>query len=383
MKRNVLSLLLALIMVVGCIFMIAPATKAAEETQQSAHDIAQAALDSATDGTVIELEAGATYGILMLRPVEGNANTVAVDYRGATYRTELERVVSNLTIKGNGATVGAILLFAGYDNETNTYCYIDVTNLTIENVVFSAGLAPYGSHSYAGSVFINLVDTKFNGITVKDCTLTGSNNKLQLVYAYGHSNLATDNTYAKNLTITGCTVDGVCRLAELREIENVTITNNTIKNTTQHGILLSANKDQFYSGNVVVSGNTASGIHERFLRAANLTNASVTVTDNTVTDYAGADDDFIKVTEYTELVFSGNTATPKDETRTLITTPEQTVVETPEDPTEDPTEEPTEEPSDVDDTDEKAAKSPIQEPLKSIIVFIIKFFKKLLALLGL
>ena len=58
--------------------------------------------------------------------------------------------------------------------------------------------------------------------------------------------------------------------------------------------------------------------------------------------------------------------------------------ESTEAPTEIPTEAPTEEPTEVlDDTDAKAAKSPIQEPLKSIIVFIIKFFKNLLAYLGL
>lgn len=89
--------------------------------------------------------------------------------------------------------------------------------------------------------------------------------------------------------------------------------------------------------------------------------------------------------------------TATDTTEDTTQEPSEEATEEPsEEPSEDPSEEPSEEPSEaptetpteepteeMDDTDAKAAKSPIPEPYKSILVFIIKFFKKLLAFLGL
>jgi hypothetical protein len=51
-----------------------------------------------------------------------------------------------------------------------------------------------------------------------------------------------------------------------------------------------------YSGTVTISGNTAYGIKDRFLRMAGAGDATVIIKDNTVTAYKGADADFIKVT---------------------------------------------------------------------------------------
>ena len=50
------------------------------------------------------------------------------------------------------------------------------------------------------------------------------------------------------------------------------------------------------NGTVTVSGNTAYGIKDRFLRMAGAADATVIIKDNTVTAYKGADEDFIKVT---------------------------------------------------------------------------------------
>ena len=91
---------------------------------------------------------------------------------------------------------------------------------------------------------------------------------------------------------------------ELRGTENVTITNNVIKNTYEHGMLLAG---AGYSGNVTITGNDAYGINDRFVRMAGAENATVVISGNTITNYLGGDADYIKVTDASNVVI--NTAT--------------------------------------------------------------------------
>jgi len=287
---------------------------------------AQAALDHAVSGTTIMLAPGVDYGTLYLRPVAGQANTVTdCDY--LVYRNEMLRKVENLTIVGApGATVDAIVTVAGYVKDSGSTGYVvDIQNLVIDSVEFTDAHTN-APHSYASPVFIDLSYINVNGLTVKNCKLIGNNNKMNFVYFYGSGNPSnsTFETAAKNITITGNTVDGIARLCELRQTENVTITNNTIKNTALHGMLLPVDGGT-YSGNVTITGNTADGINERFVRMAGTGAANVVIKNNTITNYLGEDDDYIKVTDTTAApVIENNTITyahkvsGADEVKTIL-----------------------------------------------------------------
>ena len=262
---------------------------------------AQSELDNAIANTTIYLKPGVNYGTLLIRPVAGAANTTTdCDY--LVYRNEMLRTVENLTIVGaEGATVDAIEVEAGYvENSGSTGYVVDIKNLVIDSVVFT-DKHTNAPHSYAAPIFFDLTYTNVDGLTVKNCKLVGDNEKMNFVYFYGSGNPSnsTFETAAKNIVIENNTVDGIARLCELRQTENVTITNNTIKNTALHGILLPVDNGT-YSGNVTITNNVAEGINERFVRMAGAGDAVVVIKDNTIIDYKGTDADIIKVTDYTD-----------------------------------------------------------------------------------
>ncbi|MBQ8742840.1 MAG: hypothetical protein IJZ03_05685 [Clostridia bacterium] len=262
---------------------------------------AQAALDNAVAGTTIQLQPGVNYGTLLLRPVDGNANTTTslneADGEGLTgYRNEYIRKVENLTIIGApSATVDAIKVESGYIVGSGSSCnLVDVKGLVIDSVEFTdkADCAP---HTYSAPIFFNLTWTDVDGLTVKNCKLIGNDDKVNFVYFTIDGSSAFDGV-ASNVTLTGNTVDGIARLCELRQTENVTITDNVIKNTVLHGILLPVHNGS-YTGDVTITGNTAVGINERFVRMAGAGDANVVIKDNTILNYKGEDADYIKVTD--------------------------------------------------------------------------------------
>ena len=268
---------------------------------------AQAALDNAVVNTTIELKPGVNYGTLYIRPVAGAANTITdCDY--LVYRNEMLRKVENLTIVGApGATVDAIEVISGHIEGSTGYV-VDIKNLTIDGVVFNDTYThPNTAHKYSSPLFFDMSYINVDGLTVKNCKLEGDNAKMNFVYLYGSGNPAnsTFETAAKNITITGNTVDGIARLCELRQTENVTISNNTINNTYLHGMLLTVDGGT-YSGNVTITDNYAEGINERFVRMAGAEDAVVVIKDNLIKGYKGADEDFIKVTDGTNVTIENN-----------------------------------------------------------------------------
>ena len=265
----------------------------------------QKAVDEAVANTTIRLEPGVNYGTILIRPVEGAANTISgCDY--LIYRNEMLRNVENLTIVGaKDATVEAFKVVAGYIEGSTAYV-VDIKNLVIDGVEFTDKFSnpPY---TYAAPIFINTSYTNLDGLTVKNCKLIGNNPKMNFVYFYGSGNPSnsTFETAAKNVTITNNTVEGIARLCELRQTENVTITNNTIKNTALHAILLPVDNGT-YSGNVTITNNTAESINERFVRMAGAGNAVVVIKDNVIVNYQGTDADYIKVTDGTNVTDENN-----------------------------------------------------------------------------
>ncbi len=262
---------------------------------------AQDALDNAEKGTTIKLAPNVNYGTLYIRPVTGNSNTITdCDY--LVYRNEMLRKVEDITIVGApGAVVDAFEVVSGHIEGSTGYV-VDINNLVIDSVEFNDTYTN-APHSYAAPVFFDLSYINVDGLTVKNCKLIGDNDKMNLVYIYSSGKVAFDNI-AKNITLTGNTVDGIARLCELRQTENVTITDNVINNTALHGMLLTTNEGT-YSGNVTITGNVANGLGDRFVRMANAGDAVVVIKNNTLNAYMGKDADYIKVT-------NGNNVTIED-----------------------------------------------------------------------
>lgn len=275
---------------------------------------AQKALDNAIPGTTIQLVSSVNYGTLYLRPVDGQANTKTSFNEGdnvvyTIYRNEYLRTVENTTIIGaDGATVDAIVVNSGHVEGT-TCNLVVIKNLVIDSVEFT-DKHTNSPQSYAAPIFVDLSYADVDGLTVKNCKLIGNNDKMNFVYFYSSRKVAFDNV-ASNIIITGNTVDGIARLCELRQTENVIITDNVIKNTALHGVLLAVFGGT-YGGDITITGNTADSIGDRFVRMAGAGDANVVIKDNTITKYLGKNAYFIMV--------EGGTLTTEDNTITYGST---------------------------------------------------------------
>ena len=80
-------------------------------------------------------------------------------------------------------------------------------------------------------------------------------------------------------------------------------------NVANRNILLPVNSGCTYTGNVTITGNTSNNAKERFVRMAGAGDAVVVIKDNIINNYLGADSDFIKVTDGTNVTIENNTFT--------------------------------------------------------------------------
>ena len=284
---------------------------------------AQAALDNAAAGAIIKLAPGVDYGTLYLRPVAGTAPTKEVDWVGNNYRYETYSLYENLTILGAaGATVDAIKIEGGtyYNTEHSqsaTYpimlSLVELKNVVIDGVTFT-GNGGYDPQGHGNVINLSGNNIKVDGLTLKDCVLENAANNARLLYKTEATTTVHTYTYGgetftfsptlKNITVTGCTFNGGYMGMELRETENLTITNNVF-NVADRNILLPVNTGCTYTGNITITGNVSNNAQERFVRADGTGDAVVVIKDNTLMNYMGADSDYIKVT-------GGNNVTIED-----------------------------------------------------------------------
>ena len=297
----------------------------AEITHATNTEAAQAALDNAAAGTTIQLHPGVNYGTLYLRPVAGSHATKEVDWLGNNYRYETYSLFENLTILGaEGATVDAIKIEGGtYYNTAHSQSQlypvmlslIELKNVVIDGVTFT-GKGGYDPQGYGNAVNLSGNNIKVDGLTFKNCVLNNSENNARLLYktegtttvhnyAYDGENY-TFSPSLKDITITGCTLNGGYMGLELREAENVTITNNTF-NVADRNILLPVNTGCTYSGNITITGNVSNDAKERFVRADGTGDAVVVISNNTLNNYKGADADYIKVSNGNNVTIENNT----------------------------------------------------------------------------
>jgi len=283
---------------------------------------AQDALDNAKKGDVIQLVPGVNYGTLTFRR---NADSKVVDIGdigGDAAGNEKYSRYEDITILGaEGATVDQITFQNGREKENAIWNYIDVKNLTIKNVTFTGeDIAVKISDGF---------DIAIDGLSLIDCKMSDADGADRFVYqprsGYESINDKKTGKYVmttgvKNLTITGCEVIGAHQVIEARPMENITITNNTFKGIKARDILLGATSDS-YAGTIDISGNKSIGGQERFVRGSGIGNATLVITNNIITDYAGEDDNYINVEGANgTTTVNGNSATAVDATRTLTVT---------------------------------------------------------------
>ena len=285
---------------------------------------AQQALDNADKGTTIQLQPGVNYGTLYLRPVADSPATKVVDWQGNNYGWETYSCFENLTIVGaEGATIDAIKVEGGtyyHTEHSQSAIYpvmlslVELKNVVLDGVTFT-GKGGYDPQGYGNVINLSGNNIKVNGLTLKNCVLNNSQNNARLLYKTEsttpiHTYIYGGETFTfspsmKDITITGCTFNGGYIGLELRETENVTITNNVFE-VGDRNILLPVNSGCTYTGNVTITGNTSKNAKERFVRMSGAGNAVVVIKDNTILNYNGADADYIKVTDGTNVTIENN-----------------------------------------------------------------------------
>ena len=274
----------------------------------------QAALDNAVKGTTIQLMPNVSYGVVYLRPSANEGVTKVVDWVGNNYRYETYSLFEDLTILGaEGATIDAIEIEGGtyYNTEhsqSETYpimlSLIELKNVLIEGVTFT-GNGGYDPQNHGNVINLSGNNIKVDGLTLENCVLDNEENNARLIYktesttaVHKYEYDGAEYTFSptlKNITVTGCTFNGGYMGLELRETENVTITNNEF-NVADRNILLPVNTGCTYTGTITITGNVSNGAAERFVRGDGIGDATLVITGNTINDYVGEDLDYIKVT---------------------------------------------------------------------------------------
>ena len=298
---------------------------------------AQAAIDNAVPGTTIRLQPGVDYGTLVFRQNARSSTVVDItDAGGDAAGNEHYSRYEDITIIGaEGAIVDQIDFKVGWIDGHEGASYVDIKNLKVQGVTFSGEKTAFNLEGSKGGAL------GIDGLTIEDCKMTDDGDDrfvFQQISGYKILNDKTNSVYVmttgvKNLKITGCEVTGAYMVIESRAMEDLTITNNVFSGIKERDMLITSDitnhPDKTYTGTITITGNTADSSEERFIRASlNLCDANVVITGNSITNYKGAEDDYIKVEGVGAgtLTISGNTATPADSSRTLTTYPVQQVI---------------------------------------------------------
>ena len=234
---------------------------------------AQSVLDKLDGYATVKLGAG-TYDTLYLRPAKGNANTALKD-GVANYRT-----ITGLTIVGGeGVTVKGIKV--GSDVNLSNDDFVEVNNLTIQNVTFTSNGSTNGFEATAGRSAVN-------GVTMDGCKMTAGEGFEQ---TGDEGNLYKSKIHVSNVVIKNCKVDGIYRLATFDTVTNATIEGNKIDKVTGHGILFGTATANGIDGALVIKNNSADGLTCRFLRMDRVApTASLNISGNNITNYNNQDD---------------------------------------------------------------------------------------------
>ena len=274
----------------------------------------QAALDSAKDGLVINLEPGVQYGVVYMgRPTKDNNTTMYCkthDFTttdAAAFKAHLNNgeyhyspyyttTLKNLTIKGaEGATIAGLVATSNYatngydyvlDAQSNYYC-----TLILENIVFS-------DVAFTGKLDINTsdADSVYDGITFDNCTFTTGGtaeaNGAAIRY-YNESN----NGNVKNIVVNKCAFTNCRQGVYVHHVNGVTVTNSSFENTGHNAIALQGHHGYVNLKNVVITGNTFANIADRIIRFNNIgADSNITITNNVANNSGDDNKEVIKAT---------------------------------------------------------------------------------------
>ena len=253
----------------------------------------QDALDAATSGTTIQLEAGVNYGTLYIRPTKSNGTvmycsdgglsdtniheyttTNAAEFiahraeTGYHYTPDYTTTLSNVTIVGaEGATVAGFVITSGHkvgpahdyvldkdcDAGSAYYSTLYISNLTFKNVNFT------------GKVDINTsdADTAYDGVTFDGCTFTTggtASSNGQAIRYYNESN----NGNVKNIVVNDCTFTTCYQGVYVQNVNGITVTDSTFNTTGHNAIAMQGTAVDLK--NVVIAENTFNNIGDRVIR---------------------------------------------------------------------------------------------------------------------
>lgn len=260
-------------------------------------------MDAATDGDIIILDAGVSYGtVYMGRPTKYNDTEANNDESTPKYTTTLK----NVTIVGaEGATIAGLVATSGYvygdvydyvldkdyDSGSAYYHTLHMENIKFSNVAFT------------GKIDINTSDatSTYNGITFEDCTFTTGGTASASGSAIRYYNEA-NNGNVKNIVVKNCTFNNCYQGVYVHHVNGITITDNEFNTTGHNAIAI-----QGHDGNkvnlkdVVITNNTFNNIGDRIIRFNHIgADSNITIQYNTATNSGDEDGEVMKATSIEE-----------------------------------------------------------------------------------
>lgn len=281
-------------------------------------EAAQAALDAATEGTVIQLSEGVNYGTVYVgRPTKYNDTvmlcathsfTTTDDAEFATHLADGQwhttpkytTTLKNVTIVGaEGATVAGVLATSGHayggvhdyvlDKDVSGSAYYNTLN--ISNLKFSGV-------SFTGKIDINTSDATsvYDGVTFEGCTFTtgGTASSNGAAIRYYNEN---DNGNVKNLTVNDCDFTNCYQGIYVHHVNGVSVTTSTFNGTGHNAIALQGHDGAVNLKTIRISENTFENIKDRVIRFNNIgAESAVTISGNTITNSGDEGREVIKYT---------------------------------------------------------------------------------------
>ena len=294
-------------------------------------ETAQEALDKLTDGGVIYFSDGKYNDTLELRQNKftstvkktADGEEVPLDEVQKTGVYYYYRTLKNaVLVASDGAEfTGGIYSFAGHtygsegsrpydavrditltDTNTSYYGTINIDGLEVRDFSFEGAKGKINFSYYMKGATVS-------GLTIKGCTFDyasestagSSDQAIRIASDYG-------DVYS-DITVSGCTVDGYYQGVYVQNVENITVTGNTMKNCVHNAIAVQSATDYTPTGNITISANTVENDGNRAIRFGNLSNATVSITDNKFVSVNTSEKEIMKAENVTNVTvtLSGNT----------------------------------------------------------------------------
>jgi len=166
--------------------------------------------------------------------------------------------------------------------------YVD--HITLESVMFEQ----MNFTGKKGRIFIGRTyDVKVENIAVMNCSFVTEEEWPTTSYSCSAVQLESQNITSeiKNIKIENCVIDGHYQGVRVGNANNVSIKNNTIKNSTHNLINI---QGSYTKGGVLIEGNTLENGTDRAIRFYVLDNATVVIKDNTFVNASKSNGEILK-----------------------------------------------------------------------------------------